>query len=64
MKKEGVKQYILGSMYAERLKSALIIAGQLLNGLKELDEKERSAGLKIFAFAGRAMVFLEEASLL
>ena len=35
-------------MYAERLKSALIIAGQLLDVLPDLNEGERPGGLIIF----------------
>lgn len=49
MNSEGVKRNILGFMYAERLKSALIIAGQLLDVLPDLEEGERSGGLKMFA---------------
>ena len=48
MKSEGVRKNILGFMYAERLKSALIIAGQLLDVLADLKEGERSGGLKMF----------------
>ena len=48
MKGEGVRRNILGFMYAERLKSALIIAGQLLDVLPDLDEGERPGGLKMF----------------
>ena len=47
MKSEGVRKNILGFMYAERLKSALIIAGQLLDVLPDLSEGERSGGMKI-----------------
>lgn len=49
MNSEGVRRNILGFMYAERLKSALIIAGQLLDVLPNLKEGERSGGLKVFA---------------
>ena len=35
-------------MYAERLKSALIIAGQMLDVLHDLNENERPGGLKMF----------------
>ena len=48
MKGEGVRRNILGFMYAERLKSALIIAGQLLDVLPDLNEGERPGGLKMF----------------
>ena len=48
MNSEGVRRNILGFMYAERLKSALIIAGLLLDVLPDLNEGERSGGLKIF----------------
>ena len=48
MNSEGVGRNILGFMYAERLKSALIIAGQMLNVLLDLDQGERSGGLKMF----------------
>ena len=48
MKGEGVRRNILGFMYAERLKSALIIVGQLLDVLPDLNEGERSGGLKMF----------------
>jgi hypothetical protein len=48
MNSEGVRRNILGFMYAERLKSALIIAGQLLDVLTDLNEGERSGGLKMF----------------
>jgi len=44
MKGEKLRENILGFMYAERLKSALIIAGQL----PDLNEGERSGGLKMF----------------
>jgi hypothetical protein len=50
VKKEKTKKNILGFMYAERLKSALIIAGQLLDGLQGLKEEERAGGLKLFTF--------------
>ena len=46
MKGEAVRRKILGFMYAERLKSALIIAGQLLDVLPDLNEGERPGGLK------------------
>ena len=55
MKRNRVKNHILGFMYAERLKSALIIAGQLLHALEGLNEKERPGGLKIFAFFVRGV---------
>ena len=48
MKGEKLRENILGFMYAERLKSALIIAGQLLDVLPDLNEGERSGGLKMF----------------
>ena len=48
MNSEGVRENILSFMYAERLKSALIIAGQLLDVLPDLDQSERSGGLKMF----------------
>lgn len=48
MKSEELKRHILGFMYAERLKSALIIAGQLLDVLSDLTEGERAGGLKMF----------------
>ena len=48
MKGEEVRRNILGFMYAERLKSALIIAGQLLDVLPDLNEGERPGGLKMF----------------
>jgi len=50
MKTEGARKNILGFMYAERLKAALIITGQLLDGLGGLQERERVGGLKIFSF--------------
>ena len=49
MKTEKVKSNILGFMYGERLKSALIIAGQLLDVLSDLSEGERQGGLKVFS---------------
>ena len=53
MNSEGVRRNILGFMYAERLKSSLIIAGQLLDVLPALSEGERSGGLKILgSFVG------------
>ncbi len=55
MKSEGVRKNILGFMYAERLKSALIIAGQLLDVLPDLKEGERSGGLKMFGFFVRGV---------
>jgi len=48
MNSEGVRENILGFMYAERLKSALIIAGQMLDVLADLNEDERPGGLKMF----------------
>lgn len=45
---DAIKKDILGFMYGERLKSALIIAGQLLGVLAGLNEKERPGGLKMF----------------
>ena len=48
MNSEGVRRNILGFMYAERLKSALIIAGLLLDVLPDLNEGERSGGWKMF----------------
>lgn len=48
MNSEGVRRNILGFMYAERLKSSLIIAGQLLDVLGDLSEGERSGGLRMF----------------
>jgi hypothetical protein len=50
MKKEGTRKNILGFMYAERLKSALILTGQLLNALENFKEGERAGGLKMFSF--------------
>jgi hypothetical protein len=49
MKVEGTKKNILGFMYAERLKSALIITGRLLDALEDLKEGERAGGLKMFS---------------
>jgi hypothetical protein len=49
MKRHGAKKDILGFMYAERLKSALIITGQLLHALSDLKEGERTGGLKMFS---------------
>jgi len=49
MEIEGAKKHILTFMYAERLKSALIITGQLLDALGDLKEGERAGGLKIFS---------------
>ena len=48
MKGQGIRSSILGFLSAERLKSALIIAGQLLDVLPDLNEDERSGGLKMF----------------
>lgn len=48
MNGKELKRQILGFMYAERLKSALIIAGQLLDDLSCLTEGERDGGLKMF----------------
>ncbi|MEJ2427478.1 MAG: hypothetical protein P8075_00930 [Deltaproteobacteria bacterium] len=50
MKKEGTRKNILGFMYAERLKSALIVTGQLLNALGDFKEEERAGGLRMFSF--------------
>jgi hypothetical protein len=50
MKVEGAKKNILGFMYGERLKSALIITGRLLDALEDLKEGERAGGLKMFSF--------------
>ena len=41
------KRHILSFMYAERLKSALIVAGQMLDALADLDRGERYGGLKM-----------------
>ena len=49
MNSEEIKRHIMSFMYAERLKSALIIAGDLLDVLADLDEGERSGGLKVLA---------------
>ena len=49
MESEGTKKNILAFMYAERLKSTLIITGQLLDALGDLKEGEREGGLKIFS---------------
>ena len=43
------KRHILGFMYGERLKAALIVTGQLLDVLADLNERERPGGLKMFA---------------
>jgi hypothetical protein len=48
MKSQGARINILGFMYAERLKSALIIAAQMLDVLPDLNEDERPGGLKMF----------------
>jgi hypothetical protein len=50
MEIKEAKKSILAFMYAERLKSALIITGQLLDGLGDLKEGERPGGQKIFSF--------------
>ncbi len=47
MNSTEVKRDILGFMYAERLKSALIVASSLLDVLDDLDEAERPGGLKM-----------------
>ncbi len=44
-----MKRDILSFMYAERLKSALMVAGQLLDALAELDSAERVGGMKMLA---------------
>jgi hypothetical protein len=49
MKIAGAKKNILSFMYAERLKSALIITGKLLHALSDLKEGERAGGLKMFS---------------
>ena len=49
MKGDELRKDILGFMYAERVKSALIIAGQLLDALSDLAQEERAGGLKMFA---------------
>ena len=48
MNSKELKRHILGFMYAERLKSALIITGQLLDVLSDLAEEERAGGVKMF----------------
>jgi hypothetical protein len=48
MEIELAKKNILAFMYAERLKSVLIITGQLLDVLGDLKEGERAGGLKMF----------------
>ena len=50
MQGEGTTKNILGFMYAERLKSALLVTGQLLNALGDFQEGERAGGLKMFSF--------------
>ena len=49
MKTEAVKREILGFVYAERLKSALLAVGQLLDVLDGLDDVKRPGGLELFA---------------
>ena len=49
MNSEENKRHIMSFMYAERLKSTLIIAGGMLDVLADLDEGERSGGLKMLA---------------
>ena len=48
MKGQKLREKILGFMYAERLKSVLIIAGLMLDVLPDLNEGGRSGGLKMF----------------
>jgi hypothetical protein len=48
MKGEELRRNILGFMYGERLKSALIIAGHLLDVWPDLNEGELPGGLKMF----------------
>ena len=48
MRSKELKRHILGFMYAERLKSALIIAGQMLDVLADLTAVEHAGGLKMF----------------
>ena len=50
MRGAGARENILGFMYAERLKSTLMITGQLLDALMDLKEGERAGGLKMFSF--------------
>jgi hypothetical protein len=52
---EEVRQDILVFMYAERLKSALIVAGELVDVLADLGSTERSGGLKVFGSFVRAV---------
>lgn len=55
MKSEAAKREIIGFMYAERVKSALIVAGQLLDVLAGLDEKDRPGALKMLGSFVRAV---------
>jgi len=50
MRVEGARENILDFMYAERLKSSLMITGQLLDVIVDLKEGERAGGLKMFSF--------------
>jgi hypothetical protein len=56
MKVEEAKKNILGFMYAERLKSALIITGRLLDALEDLKEGERAGGLKMFSLFTKGVI--------
>jgi hypothetical protein len=47
MSSKEIKRHIMSFMYAERLKSALIVAGEMLTVLGGLDEGELSGGLKV-----------------
>jgi hypothetical protein len=50
MRGAGARENILDFMYAERLKSSLMITGQLLDVIVDLKEGERAGGLKMFSF--------------
>jgi hypothetical protein len=55
MSTEELKKDVIGFMYAERLKTILLIGGQMLDVVGGLDETERSGGLKMLgAFVSAA----------
>ena len=52
---EEVKEDIVAFMCAERLKSALIVTGKLLEAIEDLEGAKRSGGLTVFASFVRAV---------
>ena len=55
MNTEPMKRHILGFMYSERMKWALLTASLMLDSLEDMNERERPIGLNILAPFVRAV---------